>query len=93
MLQIGIRCLFGSDGGSGAVAGEDLGIVGKWPQFLVDSVDELLMVSVWKICSADAAVEQHISGNDDRISRKAKTHAVWRVTGNVEQLEFVPVEL
>lgn len=60
-----------------SVTGYEYGVVAKWPQFLSDAVEQLLVVATGKVCTTYAAGKQYVSDKGTLLWRVMK-HYVSR---------------
>lgn len=57
-----------ADGGAGAVAGVDDGVVGELEEFGLNGIHDLIKRAAPEIGAADAASEERVSGEELRLS-------------------------
>ena len=65
-LEERIGVAFVADGGGGAVAGMDYGLVGEMEQFGSEGIDNLIERAAPQIGAANAAGEERVSGKELR---------------------------
>ena len=73
-----------SDGGGGAVAGDDEGFSGQREQPILNAGDDLAGVSAGEICATDSTGEEGIAGDEKVGGGDVETEAASRVAGGVE---------
>jgi hypothetical protein len=83
---------FGADGGEGAMARQDLGVVGKGQKPGFDGLDDLARVAAGEIGAADAAGKKGIAGDDHLERREMKTNRTLGVPRCVQHVGRVTIE-
>jgi len=101
-LEEGVGVAFVADGGGGAVAGVDDGVVGKMHEFGFQRADDLIEGAAPKIGAANAAGEERVSGEElglgemdfTGILGEIEADTAGRVAGSVNDvgLEAAPTE-
>ncbi len=101
-MEVGIGVAFVADGGDGAVAGVDDGVVGEMHEFGFQRVDNLIEGAAPEIGAANAAGEKRVSGEELGLGEmdftgvlgEIEADTAGRVAGSVNDvgLEAAPTE-
>lgn len=83
-MEEGVGLALFADGGSGAVAGEDTGVLGEREEAVVDGTEELGGVASGEVGATDGADEEGVPGEQEVVSGQVKAEAALRVSGSVE---------
>src|SRR5579884_1547163 len=92
VLQERIEFFFTADGGLGAMAGNDDGVLGQGHELFVDGADDLAAVATRQICPADAVAEQGIAGDKLVLRRDPQAQAALGVAGRMQDVEHAITE-
>ena len=85
-LQEWITFALPADGGCGAVAGDDAGLVWQREESAADRIHELRAISQPKIGAADVAGEERVASDECIEGSKEQADAAWGVTGRMDDL-------
>ena len=101
-MEEGVGVALVADGGAGAVAGVDDGVVGELEEFGLDGIHDLIERAAPEIGAADAAGEERVSGEELRLGEldvagifgEIQGDATGRVAGSVNDigLKTTPTE-
>ena len=84
--DVGIGLAFLAEGGEGAVAGDEGGILAQGPELFTDGADQGVVIAPWQVGAADGALKQHITDDGQLILGAVKDDVVRRVAGAVDDL-------